>query len=131
MKEQVIKSARNIFDFYRTAPFGETIVGVSAIGGFSLIMHFPEGVSPVLGVGLVVIAGGIQFSRQQFKLRSRLENAVLEYGYKEDIFELSLNEWCDRQTAMVVARKNGCLPEYKKLVEENSKTGTLRFIPHF
>ncbi len=115
-----------IADFYRTAPIPETIFLTSA----GVIPFFYD--EPLsMGVHIINSLICVAFTAKQFKLRCRLENSISEHGYDERIFETTIPEWCDRQTARVVAKKYGNLDDYVTLCDTNKGRISLSNLGHF
>ena len=114
----MINSLKNkinlIADFYRTAPLGESFFVLNA--GFMAVNYDRP---LVFGLNLFATLGCVMLTKTQFDLRKRLENSVTKHGYDERVFETTISEWCDRQTARVVAKNYGYLEEYVSLYESN------------
>ena len=120
------KAARYISDFYRTAPFAETILILTV--GYTIKRH--ESIIDVgLGIMNSVICAGL--TKKQFDLRQRLEKLMDKYGYDKRYFKKTLTEWCDRQTARVVAKNSGHLEDYVKLCEDNKEHMRYSWIKNF
>ena len=117
---------KHIADFYRTAPYGETWALFSA-GSVFLTYDNPLLFVAIMGGTL----GGIDSVKNQFKLRKRLEKSVSEHGYNNSVFERTIPNWCDRQTARVVARNCGHLDSYVDLYRNNKKQIILSDLPNF
>lgn len=128
MKERLRRYSTDAFDLYRTTPLGASIA----------ILTMEEAVSKALrhdwfGAACLTLAtfSASIFIIQQMSLRRRLEHSIEQHGYQERVFKTTVQEWCDRQTALVVARRHGVLPLYQKLCLQNMERMSLPFIPHF
>lgn len=103
---------KKAIDFYKTAPVGETFVFYSlSMIPVDLSLNAPLLlVFPITG-----LISGVGLTRRQFKLRERLESSIEKFGYQDRVMELTTEEWCNRQTARVVAQDNDKLDEYNNL----------------
>jgi len=114
-----------VVDLYRTAPFGET--GFLINEGFIPLNYD----NPILLImNILGSLGGIGLSIKQFRLRKRLEKSVSDHGYADRAFETTLTEWCDRQTARVVAKNYNCLDNYDALCNSNKDRMFLANLGH-
>jgi hypothetical protein len=116
MIEKIKAGLRYAADFYRTAPIGETIFLINAI---PLTLSFYNKDIPIVCLNAVGALSGIVFAAKKFRLKQRLEKSVAEDGYDNRNFKTTIPEWCDRQTARVVAKNNGHLDDYIALCESN------------
>ncbi len=114
MKQTITSKLEYMVDFYRTAPFGETMFLLGAGIGF-VNYDFP----PLLFPGVYWSILGIAFTAEQFMLKRRLERSLSQHGYEDRVFETTIPEWCDRQMTRVVAEKHGCLEDYVALCEKH------------
>ena len=114
MINKIKNSLTYIADLYRTAPLGETICFLNASQ-----IPFDLDKPAIVGIALFGSFCGVALAIKQFKLRRRLEKDVLEKGYDDRIFEKTIPEWCDRQTARVAARTYGHLDDYVNLCKRN------------
>jgi len=85
----------------------------------------------LIGMNILGSLVGVAISAKQFKLRNRLEKSVAEHGYDDRAFEKTIPEWCDRQTARVVAKNYGNLDDYVALCESNNDRMSLPNLGHF
>lgn len=111
----IIKSGlKYIIDFYRTSPLAESMVLLNAI-------QIPSNFDNIglLGLNVLFTVAGISITAKQFRLRKRLEQSVSEHGYDNRTFYRTIPEWCDRQTARVVAENCGHLEDYVALCQAN------------
>ena len=125
--------ALKIWDFYRIAPFGETIVVFEIMAGIQAFQH-TESIPIILITSALLAMGvlsGVVLAKRQFYLKTRLESALLKYGYSDKIFELFISEWCARQTALVVAEKYGCKESLLKFYKLHAREMSLPFLPNF
>jgi hypothetical protein len=135
-------SIKEVVDFVRTSPFGISVILLGVYGyDMNHPSYFYELVGTdlldkyiVKGLSLTLVSGGVFSVISQMKLRKRLERIISVKGYTDDVFKITLSEWCDRQTAMVVARNNDCLSEYVRLFELNKTLFpdlmSLKNLPH-
>lgn len=132
--------ALKIWDFYRIAPFGETIVVFEIMAAVFEIMaaiqvfQHTENIPIILITSALLAMGvltGVVLAKRQFDLKTRLENALLKYGYSDKIFELFVSEWCARQTALVVAEEYGYKENLLKFYKLHVREMNLRFLPNF
>ncbi|MBI2578687.1 MAG: hypothetical protein HYW26_03180 [Candidatus Aenigmarchaeota archaeon] len=118
---------KGVIDFYRAAPVGETFFLLSA-GALAASLQYRNLISAT-----VILAGcaySLYVIRKQFKLKRRLEESVIEHGYDERVFYKTLSNWCDRQTARVVAENRGFLDRFDSLCESNRAIMDLPYLPH-
>lgn len=120
---------RSAVDFYRTAPFAETLflanVALVYANSDSIITSGFYSINALTAVYLV---------KQRFSARYRLEEALEKYGFDERLFSPNLNEWCTRQTDYVAASRQGYGAEYLQFVNRNRRNlpvSALPMIPHF
>lgn len=116
-----------ILDIYRTAPYGENLLAIAITAG---VVNFKDLPSIILPCTLLGLSGAIA-AGHQFMLRARLKSAIKYYGYKDELFYPTITEWCNRQTARVVARESGHLDDYIKLCERNKGIQEFKSLPHF
>lgn len=120
---------RHLFDFYRVAPVGESILVLAVLAG----LNNAKDDALITVCSVVFAAGGAGLASLQFSAKARLENAVRDGKFRERAFRGFTEEWCDRQTAFVVARDHGFLPEFRALIKRERESGNVRlpFIPNF
>lgn len=126
MMQKIKSGISNVWDFYRTAPFGETSLALFGYYGFKAVREDPYFILPFLAAGVL----GVLAVKKQFKLKRSLEDNIRENGFTSECFERTIPTWCGRQTARVVAEKHGCLDEYIKLCEQQKQLMTHNYIPH-
>lgn len=119
---------RRTVDIFRTAPVYESVV-VSSIASIPLNIYADN--SLFVAIRLASAASFLLITKKQFNYKKRLEESMRRHGYQEKIMELSVREWCSRQTARVVAEDYGKLSEYESLCQRKKKTMKNKFIPHF
>ena len=113
MIKKIRAGLKYIVDFYRTSPIGETLFLINA-------GQIPFNDNPFLiSMGIFGSLVGVAITTKQFKLRHRLESSVSKQGYNDKIFKTTIPEWCDRQTARVVAKNCGNLDDYVALCDTN------------
>ena len=104
MINKLLNGFKYIADFYRTAPVSETFIIFNMA---ELPFTYDDPLYLTINLLSVVVGGAL--TAHQFRLKSRLEKLVKKYGYDERIFSVAKNNWCDRKTAEVIAKKYGCL----------------------
>ncbi|MBI5065871.1 hypothetical protein HZA97_06550 [Candidatus Woesearchaeota archaeon] len=127
MIKKIKSGISTVWDFYRTAPFGETSALILSHYAFEAFKK-----NLLLEGSLIVISAvfSVWVARDQFKLKKRLEDHIEDHGFTSEGFETTIPTWCGRQTARVVAEKHNCLDEYVKLCEQYKGTMSYRFLPH-
>lgn len=115
----------SVKDFYRIAPFGESLAAIDIVN--LLASRTPTSIESSLA-SLVVC---IMVTRRQFKLKNRLEESISEDGYEDEVMKKTIPTWCNRQTAGVVAEKLGKREQYKELCKKNKKKMEFKYIPNF
>lgn len=118
-----------ILDTIRATPLGSGFLalnlGLMAVGAYHESICFAA--APILGGAI-----SLRLAYNQQWLKKRLEElCVTEGGYSDRLFKATTGEWCDRQTARVVAENQGKLEEYTQLCEQNKERATLTWLPHF
>ena len=126
MTEGIRGGLEYVADLYRTAPLGETILLLNAI---PLAWNYNNPV--MIGIDIIGCAIGVGLTVRQFKLRRRLEKYMSRHDYDDRLFDLTISEWCNRQTARVVAKNYGCLDEYVALCEDNKDNMSFADLPNF
>ena len=126
MFEKIKAGLGYMVDFYRTAPFGETMFLINA---GVITWNYDEPF--LIGASLLGSLGAIGLTKKQFKLRKRLENSVSKHGYDDKAFETTIPEWCDRQTARLVAKNHGSLDNYIALCDTNKDRMSLANLRNF
>lgn len=121
--------ARILLDFYRVAPLGESL----ALLGIAASINNGENNSTITLLSVIVGACGSALAGMQFQAKARLENAVRDNVFREKAYLGFTQEWCARQTALVVARDHGHTQEFKALIKRQRDKGEveLGFIPNF
>ena len=129
-------------DVIRTAPYGYSLLGLdaTAVGLEVAMLHEAGGVSHpmvALAAGAITVSETVlgayagTYIADRFSLKRRLEQSIEGHGFDERAFGVTTTEWCDRQTASVVCRNAGVLPEYEALCDQKAETARLRWLPHF
>ncbi len=125
---------KRIWNFYRTAPLGETIATLGAVGFASGMYYFFNVIDNTDFDNLAMISklttllapatplyfgiGGCAMAELQFNLKHRLEKAIEEHGFDERQIKPLMNEWCDRQVALVVAEEYGQQAVFEQMYKE-------------
>jgi hypothetical protein len=125
----ITSSIKDVIDFVRTAPLG---IGLSVVT-LTLSISSDDAGAMLLSLGYLIPSSSLIV--RQMHLRHRLENIINSKGYRDADFQKTLPEWCDRQTAMVVARNSGNQEKYENLYTINKKdhpdTMSFKWLPHF
>ncbi len=120
---------RNAVDFYRTAPFAETVFLINVVLAYTYSDFIVTS-----GFYSINALTSIYLATERFSARYRLEETLQKYGFDERLFAPGLNEWCTRQTDYVAADRQGYGEEYLQFVNKNRRNlpgSALPMIPHF
>lgn len=112
----------------RTDPLALITVAASGPLFVEALQELPASPSyaTFLGLSACAMAGaGVYHARRNFRLKSRLEEALARYGWDERVFKDSIKEWCGRQVGRVVCDHAGLSEQYRLL--EDSTRGEQEF----
>jgi hypothetical protein len=129
MFHAINKGLKAVADFYRVAPFGETIFLLGS--GFAAQEIICDNPKELYVMPLAYSLLGAILTATQFGIKSHLEKRLQQHGFEERDFEWTVPAWCNRQTARVVTEKYECLDKYVALCEKNKPRQKWRDLRHF
>lgn len=121
-------------DGARTIPLAIAVIVPSYAAGIPFAIHRLQSqnyaVVAVFSGSLVLQtlnAGSL--AKRQFALRKRLETSIKRNGFDDRIFGKTVEHWCDRQTARVIARNADALDSYEALCDEKRPIQAFSWLP--
>lgn len=125
---------------FQTAPFGSLLTMLGSVASAYCITRLSQGnlspaEIPIVSMGApiapVTVALGPLVINKQCQLRDRLERIVESRGFSVSAFEGTTRTYCDRQTARLVCKNSGVLPQYEELRRQRKDQSALTWLPHF
>ena len=117
---------KKVADFYRTAPFGETLAAISVPYPVYLLINGGNDFEYTLGALLMPVALAAVFdARNMFRTKRRLKAAVEEKGFDARLLGPHMNDWYNRQVSRMIVEESGRIEDYNELYQRKKERGEL------